>query len=168
MQILNRIEQLRVVQFLGSHLLAGHQALYERSGGRIGHRTLGVPCLLLHTTGAKTGRRRTSALTYARDDASYVVAASMGGSPRAPGWFHNLRAHPEVEVQVGTRHLPATARVVERGEAEFDRLWDLVNANNGDRYNGYQRLTTRPIPVVVLSPRAAGEQPRASQPVQPS
>jgi deazaflavin-dependent oxidoreductase (nitroreductase family) len=150
---LARIEQLRVVQFLGGHLLTAHQAIYDRSGGRIGHRILGVPCLLLRTTGAKTGRRRTSALTYARDGETYLLAASMGGSPRAPGWYYNLLADSEVEIQVGTRRLAVTARAVQRGEADYDRLWDALNAVNHDRYSGYQRLTTRPIPVVVLEPR---------------
>jgi len=151
--ILARIEQLRPVQFLGGYFLKGHQAVYELSGGRIGHRILGVPCLLLHTTGAKTGRARTSALTYARDGENYLLAASMGGSPRAPGWYHNLLAHPEVQIQIGTRRMPAAARAVQRGEPEYDRLWGALNAVNSDRYTGYQRLTTRPIPVVVLTPQ---------------
>jgi deazaflavin-dependent oxidoreductase (nitroreductase family) len=151
---LARIEQLRVVQFLGGHLLRTHQAVYERSGGWIGHRILGVPCLLLRTTGAKTGRPRTSALTYARDGDAYLLAASMGGSPRAPGWYHNLLAEPEVEIQVGTRRMPVTARVVQRGEVDYDRLWAALNGVNHDRYSGYQQLTTRPIPVVVLATRS--------------
>ena len=150
MSTLARIEQLRVVQFVGGYFLKAHQAVYDHSGGRVGHRILGVPCLLLRTTGAKTGKARTSALTYARDGDAYLLAASMGGSPRAPGWYHNLLAHPEVEIQVGTRRIPVTARVVQRGDADYDRLWDALNAVNHDRYSGYQRLTTRPIPVVVL------------------
>jgi deazaflavin-dependent oxidoreductase (nitroreductase family) len=154
--VLARLEQLRVVQVLGGRLLTLHQRLYERSGGRVGHRILGVPCLLLRTVGARTGRPRVSALAYARDGRDHLVAASMGGSPRAPGWFHNLRAQPEVEIQVGRRRLAVVARVVDAGTPEYDRLWDLVNASNHDRYRGYQRLTTRPIPVVVLSPRDAG------------
>ncbi len=149
---LARIEQLRVVQFLGGHLLDAHQAVYDRSGGRIGHRILGVPCLLLRTTGAKTGQARTSALTYARDGDTYLLAASMGGSPRAPGWYYNLLADPEVEIQVGTRRMSVTARVVQRGDVEYDRVWGALNAVNHDRYSGYQKLTTRPIPVVVLRP----------------
>ncbi len=150
--VLARLEQLRAVQVLGAQLLRVHQEIYERSGGRIGHRILGVPCLLLHTTGAKTGRARTAALAYARDGSSYLVAASMGGSPRAPGWYHNLLADPDVEIQIGTRRIPVTARSVAAGSAGYDRLWDIVNAANHDRYRGYQRLTTRPIPVVVLTP----------------
>lgn len=153
--ILARLEQLRVVQLLGGRLLTLHQMLYERSNGRVGHRILGVPCLLLRTVGARTGRSRVSALAYARDDENYLVAASMGGSPRAPGWYHNLLSDPDVEIQVGRRRRPVVARVVDAGAPGYDRLWDLVNASNHDRYRGYQRLTTRPIPVVVLRPRDA-------------
>jgi deazaflavin-dependent oxidoreductase (nitroreductase family) len=152
---LARLEQLRIVQVLGGRVLTMHQALYERSDGRVGHRILGVPCLLLRTVGARSGRTRVSALAYGRDGEDYLVAASMGGSPRAPGWYHNVRAHPEIEIQVGRRRLRVVGRVVDAGASEYERLWDLVNAGNHDRYRGYQRLTTRPIPVVVLSPQDA-------------
>ena len=77
---------------------------------------------------------------------------SNGGAPKAPGWFHNLSAKPEVEVQVGRERRPATATVVNRGEPDFDRLWKAVNENNRDRYDGYQEKTERKIPVVVLAP----------------
>jgi F420H(2)-dependent quinone reductase len=138
-----------------------HQAVYERTGGRMGKRVGGREALLLHTTGRRTRRRRTAALVYARDGDAYVVVASNGGAPQHPGWFHNLRADPEVEVQIGQRRLPARARVAE-GE-ERTRLWQLVNASNrglaplvhpgtSGRYEVYQRHTTRQIPVVVLEP----------------
>ena len=75
-----------------------------------------------------------------------MVVASNGGDDRAPGWLHNVRAEPVVEVQVGAGRRHATARVVERGEPDYDRLWALVNANNHGRYDGYQARTTRPHP----------------------
>nr|AHE14587.1 putative nitroreductase Rv1261c [uncultured bacterium] len=150
---LTRIEQIPAVKAFGARLLGAHQFVYERSGGRIGHRILGVPCLLLHTVGAKTGLQRTNGLTYARDGDDHLVVASAGGAPRSPGWYHNLRAHPEAEIQVGTRRLPVTARAVLPGDPGYERLWDIVNANNHDRYRAYQKATTRPIPVVVLTPR---------------
>jgi deazaflavin-dependent oxidoreductase (nitroreductase family) len=133
-------------------LLRVHQAIYETSGGRIGHRLLGVPCLLLRTTGRRTGRRRVAALVYSRDGDAYLVVGSLGGSDRAPGWLHNVRARPEVEVQVGRERFPALAAVVERGDPGFDRLWRLVNEGNGGRYERYQARTDRPIPVVRLVP----------------
>jgi len=133
-----------------------HDAVYQGTGGWIGHRIPGAPnSLLLHTVGAKSGLPRTSTLSYARDGESYLVVASKGGDPRAPGWYHNLRADPEVEIQVGRRRLPATATPVLPDDPEYPRLWRIVNANNADRYEGYQARTTRPIPVIRLdvSPR---------------
>ena len=129
-----------------------HEALYLRTGGRIGHRLILVPTLLLTTTGRRTGARRTRALVYARDTDGYVVVASNGGRDRPPAWYVNLRADPRVEVQVGTSRMHAGARPVERGDADYERLWRLVNRNNHGRYDGYQRRTGRPIPLVVLTP----------------
>ena len=136
---------------LGLGLLHVHQAIYELSDGRVGHRLLGVPCLLLRTVGRRTGRSRTAALLYARDGDDYLVVASLGGAPRAPGWLHNLRARPEVGVQVGRDRFPAMATVIERGEEDFDRLWQLVNDSNAGRYDRYQKRTARPIPIVRLA-----------------
>ena len=129
-----------------------HQRLYERTDGRVGHRMIGVPTLLLRTTGRRSGALRTNALVYARDGDDYVLVASNGGAERHPAWLHNLRANPDVEVQVGRERRRGTARVVERGEPGYDRLWRLVNDNNRDRYDGYQRKTSRPIPLVVVTP----------------
>jgi F420H(2)-dependent quinone reductase len=106
--------------------------------------------LLLHTIGAKSGQRRTTTLTYARDGDSYLIVASNAGAKRYPAWYHNLRTRADCEINVGPKRLPVTARQVDR---DYPRLWQLVNANNSNRYNGYQRRTTRPIRVFVLKPR---------------
>jgi deazaflavin-dependent oxidoreductase (nitroreductase family) len=150
---LGKIESIPAVKAVGVRVLKVHQFVYERSGGRIGHRLAGTRSLLLRTVGAKTGQPRTNALTYAKDGADYVVVASMGGAPRSPGWYHNLRAHPDAEIQVGTRRIPVTARAVLPGDPDRDRLWRLADENNEGRYRAYQKQTSRPIPVVVLSPR---------------
>jgi F420H(2)-dependent quinone reductase len=150
---LTKLETIPLVQAVGIRFLRVHQLVYERSGGRIGHRLAGTRNLLLRTRGAKTGQPRTNALTYARDGRSYVVVASMGGAPKSPGWYFNLKAEPDAEIQVGTRHVPVTARFVLPGDPDRDRLWELVNRNNGNRYANYQTLTDRPIPIVVLTPR---------------
>jgi deazaflavin-dependent oxidoreductase (nitroreductase family) len=133
-------------------ILKLHQQLYERSDGMVGHRILGVPALLLRTTGRHSGAQRCSALMYAADGSDYVVVASNGGSDRPPGWLHNVRAKPEVEIQIGRTRRPGTARVLESGDAEYQRLWKLVNDNNHGRYDAYQLRTTRPIPLVAISP----------------
>jgi deazaflavin-dependent oxidoreductase (nitroreductase family) len=134
-------------------VLRVHDAVYRNTNGWIGHRTLWIPSLLLHTVGAKTGKQRTTSLTYARDGNNYLVVASKGGAPEAPGWYHNLKAKPDVEINVGPKRFGVTARVVMPGEPDYDRLWQIVNKNNGNRYIEYQKKTSRPIPVVVLTPR---------------
>ncbi len=138
---------------LFSSALKVHQMLYERTGGLIGHRLLGVPTLLLRTTGARSGVSRTNALVYARDDDRYLVVASKGGADQAPGWFHNLRKNPTVEIQVGRRSRPADAAIVGSDDPDYARVWRIVNDNNSGRYDEYQTKTSRPIPVVALTPR---------------
>lgn len=130
-----------------------HQALYEATDGRAGHRLWGIPCLLLRTTGRRTGKHRTSALVYACDGEDYVVVGSLGGADRAPAWLHNVRACPHVWAQVQRHRFPAIAEVIEPGDDAYERLWRLVNQDNGGRYERYQARTRRPIPVVVLTPQ---------------
>jgi F420H(2)-dependent quinone reductase len=134
-------------------VLRVHDAVYRNTNGWIGHRTLGIPSLLLHTVGAKTGKQRTTSLTYARDGDDYLVVASKGGDPKAPGWYHNLKAKPDVEINVGPKRFGVTARPVAPGDPDYDRLWQIVNKNNSNRYIAYQKKTSRPIPVVVLTPK---------------
>jgi deazaflavin-dependent oxidoreductase (nitroreductase family) len=132
-----------------------HQWIYERTDGALGHRLLfGNPTLLLRTVGRKSGSLRTSALTYARDGADYLVTASNGGSPRPPAWLLNATAHPHVHLQVGRRKFQATATSTLPDDPDYARRWDLVNAVNHDRYRAYQKMTSRPIPVVVLTPES--------------
>jgi F420H(2)-dependent quinone reductase len=142
-----------VEQNLLPAVLRVHDAVYQKTNGWIGHRTLGIPSLLLHTVGAKTGQARTASLTYARDGGNYLIVASKGGDPKAPGWYHNLKADPNVEINVGPKRFGVTAKPVLPDDPDYGRLWQIVNKNNGDRYTAYQKKTSRPIPVVVLTPR---------------
>jgi F420H(2)-dependent quinone reductase len=142
-----------IEQTLLPQVLRIHDTVYRGTNGWIGHRTLGIPSLLLHTVGAKTGVDRTTSLTYARDGDDYLIVASKGGDPKAPGWYHNLRKNPDVEINVGPRRFGVTARPVVPGDTDYSRLWQIVNKNNGNRYAAYQEKTSRPIPVVVLSPQ---------------
>jgi F420H(2)-dependent quinone reductase len=139
-------------QWVGVPLLRLHDAVYQKTGGRIGHRIPGAPpALLLHTVGAKTGRPRTTSLSYARDGDSYLIVASNGGADRYPAWYHNLRKHPRCEINVGPRRFAVTARRISPDDADYGRLWEIVNKNNANRYDGYQRRTSRPIPVFALT-----------------
>jgi F420H(2)-dependent quinone reductase len=142
-----------VEQNLLPAVLRVHDAVYQRTNGWIGHRTLGIPSLLLHTVGAKTGQARTASLTYARDGGNYLIVASKGGDPKAPGWYHNLKADPNVEINVGPKRFGVTAKPVLPADSDYARLWQIVNKNNSNRYEAYQKKTSRPIPVVVLTPR---------------
>lgn len=139
---------------MGFRLLQVHDTIYRSTNGRIGHRIPGAPpSLLLHTTGAKTGKARSTTLSYARDGDSYLVVASKGGDPKAPGWYHNLKANPDIEINVGPKRFGVTARPVLPDDPDYARLWQIVNTNNSNRYEAYQSRTSRPIPVVVLTPR---------------
>jgi deazaflavin-dependent oxidoreductase (nitroreductase family) len=132
-------------------LLTVHQWLYESTDGRIGASLGGRLMLLLRTVGRRTQEPRTAALLYVRDGDAYAVVASKGGAPQHPGWFHNLTAEPNVEIQVGRERIPVRARIAE-GE-ERDRLWARADEVNQGQYTIYQSRTRRRIPVVVLEPR---------------
>ena len=141
-------------RYIGMPLLKVHDAIYQRTNGRVGQWLPGFsPILLLHTVGAKTGLARTTSLSYTTDGNSYLVVASHGGAPKGPGWYFNLKKQPDIEINVGTRRLPVTARAVLPDDPDYAQLWDRVNKPNHDVYRGYQTRTTRPIPVVVLTPR---------------
>lgn len=128
-----------------------HVSTYRATGGRIGHRfPMLPPMLLLDHVGAKTGTPRRSALAYVRDGSDLVLVASKGGHPRHPAWYHNLRAHPDVTVQVGSEVRRVRARTATPEERV--RLWPkAVEAYGG--YVGYQERTDREIPLVILEPR---------------
>lgn len=129
-----------------------HQWLYVRSDGRVGHRMIGVPTLLLRTTGRRSGAIRTNALVYARDGDDYLVVASNGGADQPPAWLYNVQAKPDVQVQVGRKRDQASARVIEPSDPEYERLWQIVNENNRHRYTAYQQKTSRPIPAIAITP----------------
>lgn len=128
-----------------------HTQVYRLTGGLIGHRFLGSPpVLLLDHVGARSGTRRTTPLLYVDDPPNVVIVASKGGYSRHPAWYHNLRAHPDARVQIGSEHRRVRARVA--SAAERRRLWPMaVDAYSG--YEGYQRRTDREIPLMILEPQ---------------
>ena len=137
-----------------------HSNRYLSSGGTDGHMykvtppgysEMNVPSLLLTTTGRKSGEKYIFPLFYGKTGNSYIVVASKGGAPHHPGWYRNLLAHPEVEVQVGTQKIKAHARTA-TGE-ERTRLWQTA-LEFWPPYADYQKKTEREIPVVVLDPAA--------------
>lgn len=121
---------------------------FRENGGRIGGPFGGKNLLLLTTVGTKSGEERLSPVIYTRDGDRYVVAASAGGGPQHPSWYHNVLANPKVTVEVGTEKFDAVATVV-ADRAERDRLYAGMIAHF-DTFAGYEKMTTRLIPIVVL------------------
>lgn len=128
-----------------------HVLVYRATFGLVGHRVRGGPPMaLLDHVGARSGVKRTAPLVYVRDGANVVLVASKGGHPKNPSWFHNLRANPDTTIQIGSRRRKVRARVAD--PLERTRLWPkALEVYPG--YEGYQRRTTREIPLVILEPR---------------
>ncbi len=120
---------------------------YRANGGKVSGMFAGSPLLLLTTTGARSGQPRVAPLVYTTDNGRLVVMASKGGAPTHPDWYHNLRANPDVTVEVGTETFPARATIPEGVERK--RLFDQMAAQMPG-FAEYQRNTTRQIPVIVL------------------
>jgi deazaflavin-dependent oxidoreductase (nitroreductase family) len=120
---------------------------FRAKGGKgIGH--FGDKLLLLTTRGAKSGVVRTTPLVYHRDGDRYVIAASMGGAPKHPSWYHNLVKHREADVQVGAEKFKVRATPLPKGP-ERDRLYE-AHGDNFAAFKDYPRKTTRVIPIIVL------------------
>ena len=127
-----------------------HVQKYEETGGAVGHEWNGTRCLVLRAKGRASGELRKVPLIYGRDGDAYVIVASKGGAPEDPGWYRNLVAHPDVEIQVGDKIIPVTART---GTAEDKRrVWPIMVKEWAD-YDSYQQRSPRDIPVVLLTPR---------------
>ncbi|GAA5038537.1 nitroreductase family deazaflavin-dependent oxidoreductase [Microbacterium fluvii] len=122
---------------------------YEASGGTEANLLRGVPIIVLTTVGAKTGGLRKTALMRVEHDGDYAIVASKGGTPDNPAWYHNVVAHPHVELQDGADKRDYTAR--ELAGSERDQWWARAVAVWPD-YATYQTKTDRLIPVFVLEP----------------
>jgi deazaflavin-dependent oxidoreductase (nitroreductase family) len=124
-------------------------AEFRAHHGQVGGNFAGAPLLLLHTVGARSGAARISPMMYLPDQDRYLVFASKAGSDRHPDWYHNLLAHPEVQIEVGDEIL--TVHATELHGTERDAYY----AEQASRYPGfadYQRKTERIIPVIALTP----------------
>jgi deazaflavin-dependent oxidoreductase (nitroreductase family) len=121
---------------------------FRANGGRVG----GGSLLLLHHTGAKSGETRINPLAYLSDNGRYVVFASRGGAPKNPAWYHNLKAHPNVSIEVGTDTIDVVAS--EATGEERERLY-RTQAERVPEFAEYEKRTERVIPVIVLTPADA-------------
>ena len=125
-----------------------HRLIYLLSRGRLLGRVAGMPVLLLTTTGRRSGRPRTTPLTYFESGSDLVIVASNGGEDRPPAWWLNLRADPRATVTRAGETEQVTARAA--SDDEHARLWPVITATHPG-YGSYARRTARPIPVMLLS-----------------
>ncbi|MER5408605.1 nitroreductase family deazaflavin-dependent oxidoreductase [Streptomyces sp. NPDC002769] len=125
--------------------------LYESSGGTEGTtlQDTGLPVIILTTRGAKSGKIRKTPLMRVEHDGRYAAVASLGGSPKHPVWYFNVKSDPHVELQDGARRQDLRAREVTG--AEKDEWWERAVAAFPS-YADYQKKTDREIPVFVLEP----------------
>lgn len=136
--------------------ISEHLREYRESGGRAGHHWDSTEfggdgtqtCLLMTTTGRKSGKAYTHPLLYGEDGENFIIVGSKGGSDTHPAWYHNLIANPEVELQVGTEVFKAKATLVTG--AERARIWQLMTSVYPP-YEDYQARTTREIPLFSLA-----------------
>jgi len=122
---------------------------FHANEGRVGGMFESVPLLLLHHTGAKSGTSRINPLVYQSDEGRYVVFASKGGAPTNPDWYHNLKAHPDAKIEIGTDTIEVAASEATGNERE--RLY-RAQAERTPQFADYAKQTDRVIPVIVLTP----------------
>jgi len=123
--------------------------LYRLTGGKFGSKVQGLPVLLLSTIGRKTGKKRITPLGYLEHDGSYVITATNAGFDTHPAWFHNLKSHPQVALQIGNKQLTAIAELA--NPTLRQQLWAKF-VERAPGYGAYEKRTTREIPVVLLRP----------------
>jgi deazaflavin-dependent oxidoreductase (nitroreductase family) len=122
---------------------------FRANEGRVGGPFEGAPMILVHHIGAKSGTERVTPLVYfPEDDGTMLIVASKAGAPTNPDWYHNLKANPKVDVEVGTETFPVEAAEVDSSQREG--VWTRVVAKNPG-FGEYQEKTTRVIPVVRLT-----------------
>ena len=123
---------------------------FRANGGTAGGIFEGKPLLLLHNVGAKSGTDFVTPLVYLDDGGNWVIFASKGGAPNNPGWYHNLKANPDVSIEVGGDTVEVTAE--EATGEERDRLYSIQEVQQ-PQFAEYAQNTDRKIPVIVLKPR---------------
>jgi deazaflavin-dependent oxidoreductase (nitroreductase family) len=124
---------------------------FRANQGVVGGPFEGATLLLLHHVGARSGTDRVNPLVYNRDGDRYVVFASKAGAPTNPDWYHNLKANPNITIEVGTDTIPVVAS--EASGEERDRLF-AAQVRRSPQFGEYQSKTDRAIPVILLTPTA--------------
>ncbi len=138
-----------VVAALRRFTSGANMSLYHLTGGAVGGKMGGRPILLLTTIGRKSGKERVTPLLYLPEGDHFIVIASNWGEANHPMWWLNLQANPRAKIQVGRNTIAVTAR--QASPEERQRLWPVI-ASRYSNFAGYQKRTTREIPVVILTP----------------
>ncbi|OBF13295.1 nitroreductase family deazaflavin-dependent oxidoreductase [Mycobacterium sp. ACS4331] len=130
-----------------SNLNAAIVEEFRSNGGRVGGPFEGSTLVLLHTTGAKTGKQRMSPLAYVTIDGRNYIVGSFAGAPKDPAWTHNLRANPRARIEIGTDEYDVQARELPKDERDivYAKLAEMVPT-----FAAYQAATTRVIPLFEL------------------
>jgi deazaflavin-dependent oxidoreductase (nitroreductase family) len=123
-------------------------AEFRANGGKVGGPFEGASMILVHHRGAKSGVERVSPMVYFPDGDRMLIVASAAGSPKNPDWYHNLKAHPRVDVEVGTETFAVVAEELPR--ADRDEKWAQITAV-APGFAEYQQKATRVIPVLALT-----------------
>lgn len=121
---------------------------FRANGGKVGGQFEGANMILVHNFGAKSGTERVSPMVYFPDGDRFLIVASKAGAPTNPDWYHNLKARPEVTVEVGTETFPVVVEELPR--AERDEKWAEITAV-APGFAEYQEKTSRTIPVLALT-----------------
>tara|TARA_E500000081_G_scaffold15815_1_gene19367 strand:+ start:8065 stop:8508 length:444 start_codon:yes stop_codon:yes gene_type:complete len=143
----SRISKLRRYFFFG--IIYIHNYLYIYSDGRFGKFLNNRPCLILYTKGAKTQIERKNVLVFLKEGNEICLVASKGGNKNNPGWYHNLKKFQKCKIQIGRDSFEANAREVLNEERS--EWWAKMDFMNRGGYSAYQTLTSRKIPVMVLT-----------------
>jgi deazaflavin-dependent oxidoreductase (nitroreductase family) len=123
---------------------------FRANEGRVGPPFEGAPMILVHHIGAKSGTERVAPLVYfPQPDGTMIIIASKGGAPTNPDWYHNIKANPKFDVEVGTDTFRVVAHEIE-DDAERDEIWAEVVAERPG-FGEYQEKTSRKIPVLLLT-----------------
>jgi len=123
---------------------------FRKNKGKVGGNFEGAPLLLINHKGARTEKIRVNPVMYMRDGSRYLVFASKGGSEHNPDWYHNLKKHPDVQIEVGTEKIDVRAEEVTG--AERDRLY-AKQAGVYPQFAQYEKKTKRKIPIMAFTPK---------------
>ena len=123
-------------------------AEFRANDGQVGGNFAGAPLLLLHSTGARSGQERVSPMMYRMVGDAWMVFASKAGADTNPDWYHNLLAHPDASIEVGTNTVPVVARVLP--DEEREPVW-TAQKSDYPGFADYERKTSRQIPVIELA-----------------